>query len=207
MPKRYYQIFNSVLKDPNGVKMPSPIISNFDRCLLYVDSMLKSAVLLCKEKQFTQALFLAITAVEEVVKAEIYCFRSKTIEIPTKPTKDCLKKHEIKYKAAVNKELLLIGERVQNIIGKELTKEIYDNFEKGKIRILREKCLYFDIKEQSLVIPTDVISSKTALSYILACIEIIDDRMVGWTNYSIELSHCFDKYFHVISGLYEIYSC
>lgn len=202
MGERFLHIYESVLQDPNGVKMPNPISDNFDKCLLHIDDLLSSAILLSQNRRYTQALFLAITAVEESVKAEVYCFRSKN-ENNGRPAKDSLKKHEIKHKAAVNEEILLIGKRVQNVIGDELTVQIYDNFGKGKTRELRENCLYFEVQADKLIIPTENITPKIAISYILACIEIIDDKLVGWTNLSMKLSTSFDKYFDTLKTIYN----
>ncbi len=202
MSKRFTYILEKVLGDPNGVKMPNPIILNFDRCLSHVNSLLKSCIILCQQSCFTSALFLAITAVEEATKAEIYCFRSKN-DSTGRQSKDCLKSHEVKHKVAVNEDILLIGKRVQNIIGEDLTKSIYENFGKGKTRELRESCLYFEVKDDKLILPEEDITPQNALSYILACVEIIDDKMVGWTNYSMELSPILDEYFNIVKEIYE----
>ena len=202
MSKRLTYILEKVLDDPNGVKMPKPIILNFDRCLSHVNSLLKSCRILCQQSCFTSALFLAITAVEEATKAEIYCFRSKN-DSTGKQSKDCLKSHEVKHKIAVNEDVLLIGKRVQNIIGEDLTKSIYENFVKGKTRELRESCLYFEVKDDKLILPEEDVTPQTALSYILACIEIIDDKIVGWTNYSMDLSPIWDEYFNMVREIYK----
>lgn len=202
MSKRFAHILEKVLDDPNGVKMPNPIILNFDRCLSHVNSLLKSCIILCQQSYFTSALFLAMTAVEEAAKAEIYCFRSKN-NSTARQSKDCLKSHQIKHKVAVNEDVLLIGKRVQSILGEDLTKSIYENFGKGNTRELRENCLYFEVKDDKLILPEEDITSKEALSYILACIEIIDDKIVGWTNYSMELSPILDEYFNMVKEMYE----
>ena len=201
----YINIIASVLNDPNGVKMPTPIGENFDKCLIHINGLLDSAVILCKHNHFSEALFLAITAVEESVKAEMYLFRSKNSSDGI-PSKDKLKSHEIKHKAAVNKDVLLIGKRVQDVIGEELTERIYTEFTKSKTRELRESCIYFEVKDAMLILPENEISPQMALSYILACIEIIDDKLVGLTNYSMELSSLFDNYFNTINEIFKDYN-
>ena len=202
MSERFTYILGKVLRDSNGVRMPSPIPQNYDRVLSHVNSLLESVIILCKHGHFSQALFLGITAVEEATKAEIYCFRSKN-DSAGRQSKDCLKSHEVKHKVAVNEDILLIGKRVQNIIGEDLTKSIYENFGKGKTRELRENCLYFEVKDDKLILPEEDIIPQNALSYILACIEIIYDKMVGWTNYSMELSPTLDEYFNIVKEIYE----
>ena len=202
MTERFVRVLNSVLHDPNGVKMPDPITQNYDSVLYHVNSLLESVIILCQQGHFTQALFLGITAVEEATKAEIYCFRNKNNFIG-RQSKDCLKSHEVKHRVAVNEDVLLIGRRVQNIIGEDLTKNIYENFGKGKTRELRESCLYFDVKDEKLILSEEDITPQTALSYIFTCIEIIDDKMVGWTNYSMELSPIWDEYFNIVKEIYE----
>ena len=197
----YANFIQSIIEDPNGVKMPEPISKNFDRCLDYINSLLKSSINLAQNNQTRLALFVAITAVEEATKAEIYCFRVNKKTNP-RGSKDSLKKHDIKHKAAVNKDVLLIGKRVQDIIGKELTEQIYDNFSKGKTRELRESCLYFEVKNNILSFPNERIDNHIALAYLLACIEIIDDKLVGWTNYSFQLSEDLDRYFEIIKDIY-----
>lgn len=197
----YTNFIQSIIEDPNGVKMPEPISKNFDRCLDYINSLLKSSINLAQNNQTRLALFVAITAVEETTKAEIYCFRVNKKTNP-RGSKDSLKKHDIKHKTAVNKEVLLIGKRVQDIIGKELTEQIYDNFSKGKTRELRESCLYFEVKNNILSFPNERIDNHIALAYLLACIEIIDDKLVGWTNYSFQLSGDLDRYFEIIKDIY-----
>ncbi len=74
---------------------------------------------------------------------------------------------------------------------------------KGKTRELREICLYFEVKDDKLILPEEDITPRNALSYILACVEIIDDKMVGWTNYSMELSPILEEYFNIVKEIYE----
>lgn len=78
----YTNFIQSIIEDPNGVKMPEPISKNFDRCLDYINSLLKSSIKLAQNNQTHLALFVAITAVEEATKVEIYCFRVNKKLIP-----------------------------------------------------------------------------------------------------------------------------
>lgn len=206
MSKRFFHIIESVLNDPHGVQMPEHLAENFNKCLSHISELMSSSAILCKNGKVYQALFLAITAVEEATKAEIFCYRKIMCNDKgdNKPSKDCLKKHDIKHQAAVNEEVLLIGQRVQDVIGKELTEKIYKDFGKGKTREVREGVLYFDVHKDSLALPSDHIDKNLALAYILACIEIIDDMLVGLTMNSFDLSKQLDDYFEAVRNLYLV---
>lgn len=203
MDNRFLHVLKDVLMDAHGEQMPLPLTDNLNKCIQHIDGLLASVVLLCKNRQYHHALFLAITAVEEAVKAEIYSHRTMNKGEYSKTSKDCLKRHDIKHKVAVNEEVLIIGKKVQQVIGEELTLSIYKSFSKGHTTKIRENCLYFDVLNATIQTPQDKISSKMTLAYILSCIEIIDDKLIGYTNYSLSMEDAFNEYFDIIKEIYN----
>ncbi len=61
-----------------------------------------------------------------------------------------------------------------------------------------EKAIYCDRKNNNIVTPKDLITQELARNLLLFAIESFDDNLLGWTDYSIELSKKTDLFFETI---------
>lgn len=64
---------------------------------------------------------------------------------------------------------------------------------------LLSKLLDWDIKNERMELPKEVVDKAYARDLLLFSIEIFDDRLVGYTNYSMEVSRTTDKLFQEIA--------
>jgi len=125
--------------------------------------------------QHAPAMFLAITAFEEIAKIKAGHARSYGHPVSdVKRNKDPLFKHSDKHKIAVD-PILLIGTRLANTIGKSRVEEIFARYADGSLSRLRERSLYFSRDSSGLKLPAAEISPREAMEHILIAIEIFDD--------------------------------
>ena len=86
-------------------------------------------------------------------------------------------------------------------LGKERIEELYRLTYSGGLKRLREDALYWDIKNGRMELPREVVDKTFARDLLLYSIEVFDDRLVGYTNYSMKVSRTTDKLFREIAGL------
>ena len=78
--------------------------------------------------------------------------------------------------------------------------KIFQFIYSGELKDLREQVIYCDRKNNNIVTPKDLITQELARNLLLFEIESFDDNLVGWTNYSIELSKKTDLFFEIIAN-------
>ena len=117
-----------------------------------------------------------------------------------KVKKDPLRDHKKKEKVAVL-HTVAMGQRLIDALGKERIDELYRLTYSGDLKRLREDALYWDIKNGRMELPREVVDKAFARDLLLFSIEVFDDRLVGYTNYSMEVSITTDKLFQEIADL------
>ena len=113
--------------------------------------------------------------------------------------KDKLRDHKSKQIVGASYTICM-GERIKNAISNENLEKIFQFIYSGELKDLREKVIYCDRKNNSIVTPKDLITQELARNLLLFAIESFDDNLVGWTNYSIELSKKTDLFFEIIAN-------
>ena len=93
-----------------------------------------------------------------------------------------------------------MGERLKNAIGMDELKKIYDLAYSGEMKNLRETSIYCDRRDDTIVIPSDIIDKEFARSLLLFAIESFDDNLVGYTNHSMDISNKTDELFDTIAN-------
>ena len=94
-----------------------------------------------------------------------------------------------------------MGGRLVDALGDERIEELYELTYSGELKRLREDALYWDIKNERIELPEDVVDRALARDLLLFSIEVFDDRLVGYTHYSIEASRTTDELFQEIADL------
>jgi len=110
------------------------------------------------------------------------------------------------YYGKCNEEIKILSEEINNTsvnnVGEYLTfkAKIFQFIYSGELKDLREQVIYCDRKNNNIVTPKDLITQELARNLLLFAIESFDDNLVGWTNYSIELSKKTDLFFEIIAN-------
>ena len=141
---------------------------------------------------------MSIAAIEEAGKSEMGLYIKQ--RAGKKVKKDLLCDHKKKETVAAMPTVAM-GQRLVDALGNERIEELYRLTYFGDLKRLREDALYWDIKNGRLELPEEVVDKAFARDLLLFSIEVFDDRLVGYTHYSIEVSRATDKLFREIVGL------
>lgn len=200
--KLYKQYLNKALSTEAYVPMSA---SDFNKGLDHILDFLDVAVKLFCEKNYNIPVFLAITAMEEKVKLEIhiYCSHPPKADGVLNKTggkkRGALYDHKTKHALAPS-PVISIGDRLKKAIGDARQKELLEQSLKYGFTKEREGALYIEFKEDGkIVFPKEAITRKTARDFILFAIEVIDDGLVGYTEYSLnEISSRLDYLWNMV---------
>ena len=171
---------------------------DFNRCFDHVMGLLKDAVLLFKSSSYATSAFMSIAAIEESGKSELSLYTRRQPE--NKLRNDPLRDHKKKETASVM-HTVAMGGRLVDALGEERIEELCELTYAGGLKRLREDALYWDIKNERMELPEDVVDRALARDLLLFSIEVFDDRLVGYTHYSMEASRTTDKLFQEIAEL------
>lgn len=166
---------------------PHTLSDEFNRGCDHVFSLLRDARLLYLASSYPAALFLSITAIEEIAKLEIAVYRSPERTSPSKRrNNDHLFSHNSKHAIALQ-EVITIGTRLPGAVSEARVRELLDMAESGKMTKLREAALYVETVDGQFVCPSDRIGKPLARDLLLLALEVWDDHLVGLTNHTYEL--------------------
>ena len=181
-----------------GSKFSIASAEDFNRCVDHIVGLLNDAALLYRFGSYATSAFMSIAAIEEAGKSEMGLYIKQ--RVGKKVKKDLLCDHKKKETVAVMPTVAM-GQRLVDALGNERTEELYRLTYSGDLKRLREDALYWDIKNGRLELPEEVVDKAFARDLLLFSIEVFDDRLVGYTHYSIEVSRATDKLFREIVGL------
>ena len=161
---------------------------DFNKGLTHILDLLKTGVILFCNKNYNIPVFLAITALEEKAKLEIYCYNKVTLDDENStdtPKRGILFNHKIKHRLAPS-PVLTIGTRLKDEIGEEHLNQLISQARENGFTKERESSLYIDIKRDGTIIfPTEIITPLMAKEFLLFAIVVVDDGLVGYTDYSL----------------------
>jgi len=169
-------------------------IREFDSACDHVIQLLRDSHNLFNLGSFATSLFLAITALEEKTKIEVSFFRSRESSDAINRKVDPLFSHKQKHAIALP-EVLLIGGRLEKVIGEKRVRDFLNMAEKGGFVTLRESALYIDRGNTGLKLPESEIDKATARAVLLLAIEAANDSFTGGTDHSWEIGNELDSMF------------
>ena len=172
---------------------------DFNKAFKHIFSLLKDAKSLYISKSFSTALFLAITAIEETAKAEIglYQYNNENDDL-VKRSKDPLYNHKKKHVIALI-QTVIMSRRIEDSLGIDRCKELLKMAHNGDLIDIREKGLYFFTKDDIFYTPSMFFDKKLSKEILLLAIECFDDRLVGYTNFTIRMKDSLNDLFKSIS--------
>lgn len=168
----------------------------FNKCVKHIYGLINDAYVLYSHEAFSSAVFLSIAIIEEVAKVHMGIFVKHS---GTLVKKDKLKDHKTKEIIGVNYTISM-GSRLQEAIGPVNLEEIYELAYSGKLKELREKSIYCEYTSGNIVTPNEIITKEFSRSILLFAIESFDDNLVGYTQYSMDISKKTDELFEKISN-------
>lgn len=181
-----------------GSKFSIASTEDFNRCVDHIVGLLNDAALLYRFGSCATSAFMSIAAIEEAGKSEMGLYIKQ--EASRKIKKDLLCDHKKKETVAVMPTVAM-GQRLVDALGVERIEELHRLTYSGDLKRLREDALYWDIKNGRLELPEEVVDKAFARDLLLFSIEVFDDRLVGYTHYSIEVSRATDELFREIVSL------
>ena len=190
----YFDKIESILNGSSNFYISST--EQLNKCLDHVVQLISDAYVLYINNSYTSSSFLAISVLEEVGKIQMGIFIKGS---DSYMRKDKLRDHKSKQIVGAS-YTICIGERIKNSISNENLEKIFKFIYSGELKALREKAIYCDRKNNNIVTPKDLITQELARNLLLFAIESFDDNLVGWTNYSIELSKKTDLFFEIIAN-------
>ncbi|MCY1278735.1 abortive infection protein, AbiV family [compost metagenome] len=173
-------------------------IDDFNRACDHILVLLTDAYQCFERGSWGTSVFLSITAIEEVAKAEIGLYRREGKIERTKRGQDKLFNHQEKHRMAILPTVLM-GKRLEEALGKERCAELLKEAVHGEFRNLRESSLYFSNDNGQFVTPANIVSQSRAKEFLLLALETADDRLVGYSSHTGILEAKINEIFSVVS--------
>lgn len=145
--------------------------SDLGRIQLHILGLLKDAKLLLEEGSHATAVFLAISALEEVAKAVVGLHRSRDPNAKAKQKREILLQHGHKSAIATGFLPAEFAQRLLPVLGKETTARLFDQARRGELGQLRLTALYFEPTSPGVRLPTEAITPKSAREILLFAID------------------------------------
>jgi AbiV family abortive infection protein len=171
---------------------------DFNRACDHILVLLEDALQCYERESWGTAVFLSITAIEEVAKAEVGLYRREGRIEQIKRGKDKLFNHKEKHRMAVLPTVLM-GKRLEDALGKERCAELLKEAAHGDFRNLRESALYFTNENSQFVTPANIVFKDKAKEFLLLALETADDRLVGYTGHTGIIESRMDQIFSTLT--------
>lgn len=169
----------------------------FNKCIDHIYNLITDAYALYNKGAFPTSLFLSIAVIEEVAKLHMGMYIKPSKEYKKK---DKLRDHKTKEIIGVNYTVYM-GQRIKKAVGEEKLEKIYEMAYSGELKDLREKSIYCEYKDGKIIIPEDIVSKEFSKNVLLFAIESFDDNLVGYTEYTFDISKETDKIFEMLVEL------
>jgi AbiV family abortive infection protein len=161
--------------------------SDFDRQCDHIKQLIFDAALLNENSSFGSAVFLTITAIEEIAKAEIGLYRIPGRTRKVKRKNDSLFSHADKQRLAIVPTIGL-GSFLQEAMGTTELLDLLERIDRGWLRDLREWAVYSDSTSGEFKTPKDRVLEADSWDVLLLTVEVFDDRLVGFTDHTFRVS-------------------
>ena len=93
---------------------------------------------------------------------------------------------------------LWMDDRLTDAVEEEDLKEIFDLYNSGALKDLKNDSLYCERRSDTILLPADHIDDKFARNMLLFAIQAYEDNLAGFSLYAIEISKKTDKLFEEI---------
>lgn len=173
-------------------------VAEFNAACDHIVLLLEEAEGIFQRCGYSTATFLAITAIEETAKAHFGVFTGGRPDSESRKKNifyDHGKKHQMAAMPTVS-----MGQRLQAAIGEETLVRILTMSRSKELLGLRESSLYFERRNGTLHSPRTAIDKNLSRSILLYAVEVFDDALVGFTDYSMKISGRTDEIFSRVAS-------
>ena len=152
----------------------------FEKVSRHAIVLLDDAVNAFRRGSFGTAVFLAVTSMEEVAKAEMSIYRRGPAKPEVRARADPLLDHKAKHKIGV-RPTTFMG-RLREILGEDACKRLLADAQVGELIRLREAALYSTLGAEETTTPGEIVGLHKARETLLLAIEVADDVLVGYSG-------------------------
>lgn len=173
-------------------------VDEFNSACEHIVLLLEEAEGVFQGRGYSTATFLAITAIEETAKAHLGMFTGGGPNPESRKNNifyDHGKKHQMTAMPTVS-----MGKRLQAAISEEALVSILEMSKNKELLGLRESSLYFERRNGALHRPRTAIDKDLSRSILLYAVEVFDDALVGFTDYSMKISDRADRVFSRVAS-------
>ncbi|MBK8536839.1 MAG: AbiV family abortive infection protein [Candidatus Competibacteraceae bacterium] len=173
-------------------------VEEFNFACEHIVLLLEEAEVIFQREGYSTAVFLAITAIEETAKTHLGSFTAGGPD-PEKRKNNIFYDHGKKHQMAAMPTVPM-GTRLQAAIGDDVLAKIMNMSHSKELLGLRESSLYFERQDGVLRVPRATIDKMLSRAILLYAIEVFDDALVGFTDYSMKASNRTDALFDRIAS-------
>lgn len=174
-------------------------VTEFDAACDHVVQLLRNSLLLYDAGSLSSSVFVAITALEEKAKVEVTTCRSTDAAAAANRREDALFNHREKHAIALE-EVLLIADRLEDAIGTDVVRGLFEDAERGRFTELREASLYLEEGDGGITAASAVVDKPRARAILLLAIEAANDYFTGMTSHSFELGSEMNSMFEHVAA-------
>lgn len=165
-----------------AIKFPGPGLTrhSFGKVSRHAMRLLEDAVTAFRSGSFGTAVFLAVTSIEEVAKAEMSIYRRGPADPKVRPRADPLFNHKAKHVISV-RPTTFMG-RLREMLGEDACKRLQADAQRGELIRLREAALYSTLGADETTTPDEIVGPEKARETLLLALEVADDVLVGYNS-------------------------
>jgi AbiV family abortive infection protein len=168
-------------------------VEEFNLACEHVVLLIEESETIFQREGYSTATFLAITAIEETAKVHFGAFTAGGPDLERRKS-NIFYDHGKKLQMAAMPTVFM-GRRLQAAIGERALVRLLEMEHSKELLALRESSLYLERRNGALHSARTTIDRDLSRSLVLYAIEVFDDALVGFTDYSMTLSHRTDEVF------------
>lgn len=185
-----------------GFGGPAADRDTFDKIAAHAIRLIEDAMTLFRASSFGSAVFLAVTSMEEVAKAEISIYRRKPRKKGEALRSDPLFSHKSKHVISVRPTTFMSP--LPSLIGQEACDRLLRHAQNGKLIRLRESGIYSELGTTRTTTPEDAITRERAREIILLAVSVGQDVLVGYTRYSNVYEAALQRSFDELASEFNV---
>lgn len=171
----------------------------FEKVSRHAVRLLDDAVTAFRRGSFGTAVFLAVTSMEEVAKAEMSIYRRGPSDPEVRPRADPLLNHKAKHMISV-RPTTFMG-RLREMLGEDACKRLQADAQRGELIRLRETALYSTLGTDETTTPDEIVGPDKARETLLLAIEVADDVLVGYSSETFVMGEQLSEWMEEVAAV------
>jgi AbiV family abortive infection protein len=172
---------------------------SFSKVSRHAIRLLGDAVTAFRSGSFGTAVFLAVTSMEEVAKAEMSIYRRGPADPKLRTRTDPLFSHSMKHMISI-RPTTFMG-RLREMLGDDACKRLQEDAQRGEFNHLREAALYSTLGEDETTTPDEIVGPERARETLLLALEVADDVLVGYNSETFVMGEQLSEWIGELAAL------